>query len=185
MRVCATKVRWLALLLLGLALPALAPRRARTWADIAADTVRLSRLPAVSAWAAERLDQLVALEIEGVAVAQGNALVHFDAYPHNIVLTSDRVYFVDWAHARIGAPYLDLLILCTAPAGGIDPETVISQHPVTAKLSPRTINGVLAALAGHHLAIGLLDVPPAMQPIVDTRIALGRSTLHWLAQRVR
>jgi len=80
------------------------------WADLAGDRDRLARLPALSPWAATNLDTLITLEEAGLAAAQGRSLVHFDAYPHNILLTGERVLFADWPHARLGAPFLDLIM---------------------------------------------------------------------------
>src|SRR5262245_14905673 len=80
------------------------------WADLASDSNRLARLPAVSPWAATNLAALIGLEEAGLAAAQGRSLVHFDAYPHNILLTGERVLFADWPHARLGAPFVDLIM---------------------------------------------------------------------------
>ena len=69
----------------------------------------------------ENLDLLTDLETRGLEMAKGEHLVHCDLYPHNILLTEESVYFVDWPHARQGAPYLDVLtVLATAASQGID-----------------------------------------------------------------
>ncbi len=57
------------------------------WADLAMDPERLARLPAAHPWAADHLGTLIELENAGLAAARGDTLVHFDAYPHNILLT--------------------------------------------------------------------------------------------------
>jgi RIO-like serine/threonine protein kinase len=48
----------------------------------------------------ENLSLLADLEKHGLEVAKGQHLVHCDLYPHNILLTEESVYFVDWPHAR-------------------------------------------------------------------------------------
>ena len=73
------------------------------WADLATDRARLVELPRYSAWAAAHLPTLIALEDDGLAFARGESLVHFDLYPHNMLLTPERVVFIDWPHARLGA----------------------------------------------------------------------------------
>lgn len=95
----------------------------------------------------------------------------------------DVVAFVDWPHARLGAPSIELLtVLSTVPASGIDPEPILGRHAPNG-LDTRAVDGVLAALAGFHLQNGLAGVPAALRPIATAKIALGRSALHWLAQR--
>src|SRR5260370_1360359 len=91
------------------------PRFAPTL-PLAEDRPALPRLPAVSAWAARHLDQLIMLECRGLVAARGATLVHFDALPHNILRTDDRVVLVDWPHARLGAPFIDLLMVLASAA---------------------------------------------------------------------
>src|SRR5205085_1421957 len=79
------------------------------WAEVAGDGQRLARLPEHSAWAAANLAELLRLEEAGLAAARGDSLVHFDLYAHNVLLTPDRVVFVDWPHARLGAPVVHLV----------------------------------------------------------------------------
>ena len=106
------------------------------WASLARDRSRLARLPAHSAWAADHLSLLITLEEQGLVAAQGASLVHFDLYPHNILLTPDQVMFVDWPHARLGAPFLDLLmLLSSAAASAIDAEPILRKHPLATEPS--------------------------------------------------
>jgi hypothetical protein len=111
--------------------------------------------------------------------------VHFDLYPHNILLTNDRVLFADWPHARLGVPLLDLLIvLSTAAADGIDPEPILRQDPLTAGTAPHTIDAVLAALAGFS-ANGALHPPvPGLEPITAAKRTLSRTAVAWLHHRL-
>jgi hypothetical protein len=53
------------------ALPADHPRLGG-WADLAQDAARLARLPELSAWAANHLPTLIALEADGLVAAQGH-----------------------------------------------------------------------------------------------------------------
>jgi aminoglycoside phosphotransferase (APT) family kinase protein len=155
------------------------------WASLAHDASLRARLPACSAWAASHLPLLTKLEDEGLAAAQGPSLVHFDMYPHNILLTADQVLFADWPHARLGAPFIDLLLLLsTAAASGIDPDPILASQPLTAHIEPHTIDAVLAAHAGFCLVGALLPAPPGLEPITDAKLALGRSATKWLQQRI-
>jgi len=155
--------------------PIVVPRehpRLGGWASLARDTSRRARLADCSAWAASHLPLLITLEDEGLAAAQGSSLVHFDMYPHNILLTTDQVLFADWPHARLGAPFIDLLLLLSsAAASGIDPEPILARQPLTAHIEPHAINAILAAHAGFCLAGALLPAPPGLEPIIEANSA--------------
>jgi len=45
-----------------------------------------ARVAEHSTWAADHLPRLVELEREGLAAAEGDSLVHFDLYPHNVLV---------------------------------------------------------------------------------------------------
>lgn len=155
------------------------------WRTITDDESLARRLAEIDRWPADRLEHLVALEADGLEAARGDTLVHFDAFFHNILLTDDEVLFVDWAHARLGAPFVDLvLLLSSAAAGGIDPDAIVTEHPLTAEVDPRAITGVLAAQAGFA-TLGALGSPvPGMEPVRDAKLALARSALTWLKTRI-
>lgn len=156
------------------------------WRTIAEDESLSRRLAEIDRWPADRLTHLVALEADGLEAARGDTLVHFDVFAHNILLAEDGVFFVDWAHARVGAPFVDLvLLLSSATANGIDPDAVVAEHPLTAEVDPRAITGVLAAQAGFAM-IGALESPaPGMEPVRGAKLALARTALEWLKGRVR
>lgn len=155
------------------------------WADIAADGSRLARLAASAPWAAERLSLLTELEVRGLAAAQGSALVHFDMFAHNIMLARDRVLFVDWPHARLGAPFVDtVLLLASAVADGVDPEPFLATSLPTAHADPLAIDGLIAAQAGFCLRDALRPPEPGLEPIHAAKLELGLAALTWLARRL-
>jgi Ser/Thr protein kinase RdoA (MazF antagonist) len=147
------------------------------WAALARDR---PGLPAHSTWAAANLDALIGLEAQGMAAAQGPSLVHGDLYPHNILLTPSRVVFVDWPHARLGAPAIDLVtVLSSAAADGLDPEPFL---PGTAE--PATIDAILAAHTGFLLAGGLSPPTPGLEAITAAKLHLAQGALTWLHHRL-
>jgi hypothetical protein len=155
------------------------------WAELASDRDRLARLPARSRWAAEHLSLLIALEAEGLHEAKGESLVHFDAYPHNILLTADRVLFADWAHARLGAPFIDLILFASSAAAiGVDPEPVVRGHAPAAATEPHVIDAVLAAHAGFCLRGSLHTATPDFAPIIAAKTELGTAAITWLERRL-
>src|SRR5580704_13970008 len=151
----------------------------------AADGPALARLRIISPWSARHLDQLITTEGRGLAAATGTALVHFDVLPHNILLTCDQVTVVDWPHARLGAPVIDLLmVLASAAADGLDPDPVLRTQPVTTAVDEADVTGVLAALTGFWLAGALNSMPPGLGPIAAAKLHLGRGALWWLQRRL-
>jgi hypothetical protein len=112
------------------------------WAELSESPPLVDALSSYSTWAAARLAALVELEREGLEAARGSSLVHFDLYAHNIVLAGDRVLFVDWPHARLGAPCIDLVLcLSSAVSGTVDVDEVLldvrSAAASTSATSPR------------------------------------------------
>jgi hypothetical protein len=155
------------------------------WAGLASDPARCRLLPAHFSWAAEHLSQLIKLEEEGLLAAHGSSLVHFDLYPHNILLTPERVLFVDWPHARLCAPYIDLLTLLSSAAGdGFDPEPILGAHSLTAGIEPHTIDAVLAAHAGFCVGGALYPASPGLEPIIEAKLSLSRGPIEWLQRRL-
>jgi Phosphotransferase enzyme family len=155
------------------------------WADLASDNDRLARLPALSFWAAGHMTMLIALEEAGLVAAQGPSLVHFDAYPHNILLTGERVLFADWPHARLGAPFLDLIMFASsAAATGLDPEPIATGHAPAAETDPQVIDAVLAAHAGFCIGGALYPVSSAFAPIITAKAELGIAATAWLQRRL-
>jgi thiamine kinase-like enzyme len=155
------------------------------WADLASDSDRLARLPGLSPWAATNLNALIALEEAGLAATQGRSLVHFDAYPHNILLTDETVLLADWPHARLGAPFLDLVMFATsAAADDVDPEPIVTDHAPAAGTEPHVIDEVLGAHAGFCVAGGLNQVSPLFAPIIAAKAELGQASTAWLQRRL-
>jgi Phosphotransferase enzyme family len=154
------------------------------WAEFSNDPMATAQLAAVSPWAARHLHRLILAERHGLVAAKGTALVHFDALPHNILLTGTQVLLVDWPHARLGAPVIDLLmVLASAAADGIDPDPVLRAQPIT-DVTDTDVTAVLAALTGFWLAGALQPMPPGLGPIAAAKLHLGRGALWWLQRRL-
>ena len=67
--------------------------------------------PARDAWSVRHEAALADLESRAIEAARGDTLLHFDTRADNVLLTPDRVYFVDWPHARLGQPWVDVVLL--------------------------------------------------------------------------
>jgi hypothetical protein len=141
-------------------------------------------LPLLSRWAADRLALLLDLERDGLEAARGESLVHFDLYPHNVLLSDERVYLVDWPHARRGNPLVDLVsVLSTVAVTGADPSPMAQAHPLMRNVDAHVLDALIAAHAGFCVAGALSPVTPGLDPVVDAKRALADAFLSWLACR--
>lgn len=133
------------------------------------------------------LPELAHLEAGWSVGADGDTLLHGDLRADNILLTDERVWFVDWPSACVGAPWLDLVLLLPsiAAAGpdGFDPDAVVGTHPLTRDVVPASITATVAALAGFLVTVGL-EPPPWYAPEVRAfQLAEAAATLRWLYRR--
>jgi hypothetical protein len=155
------------------------------WAELAADDDRLARLPQFSPWAAEHLSFLIELEHVGLAAAEGCSLVHFDAFPHNILICGERVLLVDWPHARLGAPFLDLIMFASSVGSmGIDADPLLADRAAPAGQDPRVIDAVIAAFTGFCVGGSLWRPEPELSPIIAAKAELGFAATAWLRRRL-
>jgi aminoglycoside phosphotransferase (APT) family kinase protein len=136
-------------------------------------------------WARAHLDALAELEAGWEAAARGTALVHSDVRSDNILLTADRVMFVDWPWACRAAPWLDLVALLPSVAleGGPPPAEILAAHPVARGADPAAITAVVAALAGYFTCRSRQPPPPGLPTLRAFQAAQGAVTLDWLRAR--
>jgi thiamine kinase-like enzyme len=135
-------------------------------------------------WSKKNLDRLVELEAEAPSAAAGRTLLNFDIRADNILLAGDRVYFVDWPWARVGAPFVDWLAFAPSVSmqGGPRPSELLR----TAKLgavSDADINAVIASLTGFFLAQSRRPPPPGIPTVRAFQAAQGEVALAWLRER--
>ncbi len=124
--------------------------------------VRRERPARLDGWSARHLDRLAGLEAEAPAAAVGDTLLHLDLRADNLLLTRDRVVVVDWPHARVGAPWVDLLFFAPSVAvqGGPPPEELLSRYPPARHADPAAITAVVCAIAGFFVREGLQPFSP-------------------------
>lgn len=87
-------------------------------------------------------DGLLVMRVRGCSIP-----IHSDLRADNIVLAGGRVYFVDWPHASVGAPWVDLALFLPSVAmqGGAAPEEVFWANPLVAAATRDDLARVLAA----------------------------------------
>jgi aminoglycoside phosphotransferase (APT) family kinase protein len=136
----------------------------------------------VDDWAAEHLGELCQLESQWADAAGGDTLLHCDVRADNILLTPDRVVFVDWPHACVGAAWIDLLAFLPSVAmqGGPHPWTIFESHPIGRDVPPEHLQPVLAALAGFFLQRTTLPPPPGLSTLREFQRGQGIEALAWL-----
>jgi thiamine kinase-like enzyme len=98
-------------------------------------------------WLEAALPSLV--EFEESCSTAGDSLTHLDLRSDNICLTSGRAVFVDWNHACLSNPRLDLgfWLPSLAYESGVEPEQILPDAPEVAAF----VAGFFAARAGLPL----------------------------------
>ncbi|MFC4010756.1 aminoglycoside phosphotransferase family protein [Nonomuraea purpurea] len=130
-------------------------------------------------WALRHLDELAELESGWAAAAAGDSLVHADLRADNILLAGDRVFFVDWPWACVGAPWFDLvgMLPSVGMQGGPPP------HEIFPDVDPAAVTSVVAALAGFFAEHARLPDPPGIPTVRAFQRAQGVVALDWLKRR--
>ncbi|MCL2455599.1 MAG: aminoglycoside phosphotransferase family protein [Micrococcales bacterium] len=134
-------------------------------------------------WAVENLDALVRWEEEALQVLAGDHLVHGDLRSDNVMLDEQhQVWVIDWPHASVGAPWLDLAFMLPSVAaeGGGDPAAIFAAHPVGAAVEPEPLRAALAGLTGYLTWSGLQPDPPGLPNLRAFQTTQARTSLSWL-----
>jgi aminoglycoside phosphotransferase (APT) family kinase protein len=136
-------------------------------------------------WSARNLDRLAGLEAGAPEAAAGGTLLHLALRADNLLLTSDRVFVVDWPHARVGDAWVDLLFFAPSVAmqGGPSPEELLDRYPRAGQAEEGAITAVVCAIAGFFVHEGLRPAPPGLPTLRAFQAAQGRVARGWLARR--
>jgi len=136
----------------------------------------------VDEWAAAHLEELRALEAAWAAGAIGETLLHGDVRADNILVTPERVVFVDWPHACVGAAWVDLALFLPSVAmqGGPHPWEIFESHPLGRDVPPERLQPLLAGLAGFFAYRSTLPPPPGLPTLREFQRAQGVEALAWL-----
>jgi aminoglycoside phosphotransferase (APT) family kinase protein len=140
----------------------------------------------LDAWASARLDALAELEAQWEEASVGETLLHADVRADNILLTPERVVFVDWPHVSLAARWVDLLAFLPSVAmqGGPKPWELFDDHPVARGTNPEHVDAVLAAVAGFFLQRAGLPPSPGLPTLRQFQRAQGVEALAWLKFRL-
>jgi aminoglycoside phosphotransferase (APT) family kinase protein len=134
-------------------------------------------------WALDRLPTLAGWEVDVPQVLAGDHLVHGDLRSDNVMLDEHhQVWIIDWPHASVGAPWLDLAFMLPSIAaeGGGSPAELFAAQPVAAGVAAADLRTALVGLAGHLAWQCLQPAPPGIPNLRRFQVAQARATLQWL-----
>jgi hypothetical protein len=136
-------------------------------------------------WEQRHLSELAALAESAVPAMSGDTLLHVDIRADNVLIGADgRVYFVDWPHAAVGAPWVDTVAFgLNLALYGLDPEPFLTGHPLLAGVDPSHITGLLAGLTGFFAEYGRRPDPPGLPTLREFQRAQAAATLKWIGRR--
>jgi len=140
---------------------------------------------ALDPWIVRHLDRLCDVHEAWPEATRGDTLLHLDIRADNILLTHDAVVFVDWPHARVGAPWIDLLYLLPSVAmqGGRSPAELFAESSLASTARDDDVTVVLAGLAGLMIDRGRLPNPPGLPTLRHFQRAQAKHAVRWLRER--
>jgi aminoglycoside phosphotransferase (APT) family kinase protein len=143
------------------------------------DDPRVRRL---DTWTRRHLEMLAGWEAEWPDATKGRTLLHGDLRADNILFTKDRVLFVDWPDARVGAPWVDILCMLPSVAmqGGPMPWNLWGRVRGTEEVPLEDARSMLAAIAGFFVANALEPSPPGLPTLRQFQRVQGEEAMRWL-----
>ncbi|GAA1118763.1 hypothetical protein GCM10009630_15660 [Kribbella jejuensis] len=139
------------------------------WDNVLADNL------AVPSWVdVEAFAELARVGIR--ALAEGKALAHWDLRADNIILTDDRVVFIDWAHPGLAPRWADTVILHAEMRGSV----TLPELPDDA-----AITGFIAAIAGGLWWGAAQPAPPGLPTIRPWQREHALVHLEWVRDRMQ
>ena len=134
-------------------------------------------------WSRAHLTELAEIELSWPAHLAGNTLMHADLRADNVLLAGDRVLFVDWPHACVGAAAADVVFLAPSVTmqGGPPPDEVLAMSRSGRTASRETVLAAVCAVAGYFTASSLRPPPPGLPTLRAFQAAQGEIARRWLA----
>lgn len=147
---------------------------------------RPSRLDCVDAWSRRHIERLAAIEDTVGSALKGDTLLHVDLRADNILLTPERVWFVDWPHASVGPAWLDVVALAPSVTmqGGPTPEEVITRHWAYRAADGDAVTAAVVSMAGYFTRQALQPPPPGIPTVRAFQAAQGVVARRWVGERL-
>jgi hypothetical protein len=145
------------------------------WGRIAADPEPFLRLGAASRGWLGRSVEALAASAGGVRAA-GTSVTHFDLRSDNFCFARARTFLVDWSHACLGNPWVDLGLFLPglAAEGGPPPEAVLPARP--------EIAAWVAGFFAWHASKPHIPAAPGVRAMQRRHLA---EALPWAARALR
>jgi hypothetical protein len=155
------------------------------WSRLARDPDRL-RSADGDGWLTDHLDQLDRLAQGWSVAAAGNTLLHADIRADQLLLTDERVYLVDWAHACVGADFVDPLLFFPSVVldGGPTIDELVTLSPQTREAEPTRLASVASAAASFFVERSTCPSPPGLPTVRDFQRRQGQVLLDWLKRQL-
>ena len=137
-------------------------------------------------WFRDNLGWLARLEAGVPEAVEGDTLLHMDVRADNLLLTPERVWFLDWPHAVVGAAWVDVVVMAPSVTmqGGPPPEEVVAAHPGCRTADPERVTAVIAAMAGAFTEWGSRPPPPGLPTLRAFQEAQASVARDWLRRRL-
>ncbi|HUP54382.1 MAG TPA: aminoglycoside phosphotransferase family protein [Methylomirabilota bacterium] len=141
--------------------------------------------PALDPWSARHLQRLARLEASAGEAARGDTLQHFDIRADNLLISAEGVRVVDWPHARIGQPWLDLVWFAPSVTmqGGPLPEDLVRRYPPARDADAGALDAVVVAVAAYFTSASLLPPLPGLPTLRAFQAAQAEAARAWVAAR--
>lgn len=142
-------------------------------------------LDGLDPWIVRNLDRLADLHDGWAEATRGGTLLHLDLRADNLLLTDERVMFIDWPWAAVGAAWIDLLGMLPSVAmqGGPSPSEVFDTNPLARQAEPEAVTVTLAGLTGMFVSQSRLPDPLGLPTLRRFQRAQGLQAARWLQQR--
>ncbi|MFG1905324.1 hypothetical protein [Kribbella sp. NPDC048928] len=110
------------------------------------------------------------------ALAEGKALAHYDLRADNIIVTDERVVFIDWAHPGLAPRWTDTVILHAEMRGSV----TLPELP-----DDEAITGFIAAIAGGLWWGSAQPAPPGIPTMRTWQREHAQVHLDWVRDRMQ
>ena len=139
----------------------------------------------LDAWSRRHLSRLAELESRAQAAAAGDTLLQFDMRADNMLIAGDRVVFVDWPWARVGAWWIDLLLMApSVEMQGGPPCAEFLRRVDIQGVSAEAVDATICTMAGYFIEHSLQPPPTGIPTVRQFQAAQGRIAVRWLRERL-
>lgn len=150
------------------------------WEDISLDERLLAGLPAM---VRGRMTDLLRIEQDFRAAVSGDVIAHDDVRADNVLISDGHARFVDWPHARRGAPWIDLpcLLPSVEASGGPACEEA---WPLFEEHGAPPVQNMLPVISGFASYLWFAQAQPEIPQLPGLRAfqrAQAGPALRWLA----